>query len=326
MTLHVAPAGQLSTDQVASALRAATLAPSTHNTQPWLFASGPDGIELYADADRTLPVVDADRRELLLSCGAALFNLRTAIHAMGVHPATSLMPRRDDPDLLALVLPQATAPIDRRLAVLATAIPKRHTNRTPFAAEPVPAAAIGRLRHAAEVEHAWMPQLDAGQVAGLRDLVRKSHRVQMADPAFVAEWQRWTGRGQGNRDGVPFAAGGTVAADDTWVLRDYGTSSRAPSAGPLVVVIGTFGDTPTDRLRAGQAMQRVLLTATAEGIDASFVSQPVEVPAVRAQLRDLLGGGLWPQIVLRLGYGSPVSWTPRRTLDDVLVEPSPLIA
>ncbi|MGW7532466.1 Acg family FMN-binding oxidoreductase [Amycolatopsis sp. NPDC054798] len=326
MTLNVAPVGQLSADQVVSVLRSATLAPSTHNTQPWLFSSGPAGIELYADADRTLPVADSDRRELLLSCGAALFNLRTAIHATGVHPGTTLFPRRDDPDLLAVVRPRATAPIDRRLAVLAKAIPRRHTNRTPFTAKPVPAAVVGRLRHAAEVEHAWMPQLDEDQLAGLRDLVGESHRVQVNDPAFLAEWRRWTGRARGSRDGVPYAAGGTTTADDTWVLRDYGDGTRTSGAPPLVVVIGTFGDTPTDRLRAGQAMQRVLLTATADGIDASFISQPVEVPTIRTRLRDLLGGGLWPQIVLRLGYGTPVSWTPRRDLGEVLVDPPPSLS
>ncbi|MFF0146615.1 nitroreductase family protein [Amycolatopsis sulphurea] len=326
MTLHAAPTGQLSADQVVSVLRSATLAPSTHNTQPWLFSSGPSGIELYADAGRTLPIADPDRRELLLSCGAALFNLRTAIHAIGVHPATTLFPRRDDSDLLAAVCPRASTVIDRRLAVLAKAIPRRHTNRTPFTAKPVPPEIVGRLRHAVEVEHAWLPQLDRHQLAGLRELVSESHRIQVNDPAFTAEWQRWTGRARDSRDGVPLGAGGTTAADDTWVLRDFGSSSRAPATPPLVVVIGTFDDLPVDRLRAGQAMQRALLTATADGIDASFISQPVEVPATRFRLRELLGEALWPQIILRLGYGTPVSWTPRRSVQDVLLGPPMLSA
>ncbi|WP_336162229.1 Acg family FMN-binding oxidoreductase [Amycolatopsis sp. VC5-11] len=324
MTLQVAPSGLLSAEQVASVLLSATLAPSTHNTQPWLFSVRPTGIEVHADPDRALSVADPDRRELLLSCGAALFNLRAAIHATGVQPATSYFPRRGNPDLLALVRPRAVAATDRKLDSLAEAIPLRHTNRTPFTAKTVPAGALGVLRHAAEVEHAWLPRLDEDQLAGLKELIRESHRLQTEDPAFRSEWQRWTGRGRDRRDGVPFAAGGAVTADDTWVLRDYGGGSRAPGAAPLVVVVGTFADQAIDRLRAGQAMQRVLLTATALGIDASFISQPVEVPAIRARLRDLLGGGLWPQIVLRLGYGAPVPRTPRRALEDVLVTPSRL--
>ncbi|QRP49417.1 nitroreductase family protein [Amycolatopsis sp. FDAARGOS 1241] len=327
MTLRVTPAGRLSADQVISVLRAATLAPSTHNTQPWLFTTGAEGIELYADADRVLPIADADRRELLISCGAALFNLRTAIHALGVHPDTTVFPRRDEPDLLAVVRPRTATPVDRRLAELAQAIPRRHTNRTPFGGEPVPPSTVGLLRHAAEAEQAWLPQLDENQLTGLRELVHESHLLQERDPAFGAEWRRWTGRAPTSRDGVPFAAGGSTVADDTWVLRDFGDpAARALAAPPLVVVVGSFGDTPADRLRAGQAMQRVLLTATANGLDASFISQPVEVRATRVRLRHLLGDGLWPQIVLRIGHGSPVARTPRRALADVLLEPPSLTA
>ncbi|MEV4049967.1 hypothetical protein AB0J55_02165 [Amycolatopsis sp. NPDC049688] len=327
MTSAITPIGLLDSDQVRSVIGAAVLAPSTHNTQPWRFRCTPMGIELHADPERALPVVDADRRELLFSCGAALFNLRTAIQALGAHPATTLLPRRDEPDLLAVVRPFSAGKPDPRLVELADAIPRRHTNRTPFAQAAIPAATVTRLRHAAELEQAWLPRLDAVQLDRLRELVNKSHHAQLADPAFVAEWRYWTGRDRTSRDGVPDYAAGAMPADDGgWILRDFG-ARPAPRRGrigegdPLVVVIGSFDDTRLDQLRAGQAMQRVLLTATAAGLDASFISQPVEVPAVRTELRDLLGGGLWPQIVLRLGRGKPVAWTPRRSLADVLLPP-----
>jgi nitroreductase len=323
MTLPITSVGLLDPDQVKSVIGAAVLAPSTHNTQPWRFRCTPAGLELHADPDRALPVADADQRELLLSCGAALFNLRTAIHALGAHPATTLLPRRDDPTLLAVVRPFAARRPDPRLVELADAIPRRHTNRTPFEADLVPASVVADLRHAAEVEQAWLPRLDARQREDLRELVHKGHQAQVSDPAFLAEWRHWTARDRGSRDGVPEFAAGVMPSDNGgWVLRDFGSRPRGRTdhSEPLVVVIGSFDDTRTDRLRAGQAMQRVLLTATAAGLDASFISQPVEVPSVRAELRRLLGGGLWPQIVLRLGRGAPVPWTPRRTLHDVLLE------
>jgi nitroreductase len=329
MTLPIASIGLLDADQVKSVLGAAVLAPSTHNTQPWRFRCTRAGIELHADPDRALPAADADQRELLLSCGAALFNLCTAIHALGAHPATTLLPRRDDPTLLAVVRPFAARRPDPRLVELADAIPRRHTNRTPFEAAVIPASVVAELRHAAEVEQAWLPRLDAGQREQLRELVRKGHHAQISDPAFLAEWRQWTARAPGSRDGVPEYAAGAMPSDNGgWVLRDFGSRQRGRTddSEPLVVVIGSLDDTRIDRLRAGQAMQRVLLTATAAGLDASFISQPVEVPAVRAELRQLLGGGLWPQIVLRLGRGTPVPWTPRRSLDDVLLEPDRLSA
>ncbi|HEY3471211.1 MAG TPA: nitroreductase family protein [Amycolatopsis sp.] len=332
MTPAITPIGLLDSDQVKSVISAATLAPSTHNTQPWRFRCTPAGFELHADPERGLPVVDADQRELLLSCGAALFNLRTAIHALGAHPATTLLPRRDEPTLLAVVRPFAARRPDPRLVGLADAIPRRHTNRTPFETATIPASVVAELRHAAEIEQAWLPRLDAHQLELLRELVLKSHQAQLSNPEFLAEWRYWTGRDRRSRDGVPEYAAGAMPADDGgWILRDFGTR-RSPRRGrideddPLVVVIGSFGDTRLDRLRAGQAMQRVLLTATVAGLDASFISQPVEVSDVRGELRTLLGGGLWPQIVLRLGHGRPVPWTPRRSLDDVLLDEEPMSA
>lgn len=329
MTPPITSVGLLNSDQVKSVLGAAVLAPSTRNTQPWRFRCTSAGIELHADPDRALPVADADQRELLLSCGAALFNLRTAIHALGAHPATKLLPRRDDPTLLAVVRPFAARKPDRRLVRLADAIPRRHTNRTPFDATVIPDAVVAELRHAAEVEQAWLPRLDTKQLDRLRELVLKGHHAQVTDPAFLAEWRHWTARPQDSRDGVPEYTGGAMPSEDgDWILRDFGPPRRgqADDSDPVVVVIGSFDDKKADRIRAGQAMQRVLLTATAAAFDASFISQPVEVTAVRAELRTLLGGGLWPQVVLRLGHGTPAPWTPRRSLDDVLLEPDRLSA
>lgn len=326
MTSQFSLVGRLGADQVESVLGSALLAPSTHNTQSWLFRCTPAGFELHADPERALPVVDPDQRELVMSCGAALFNLRAAIHALGFHPATTLLPRRGEPNLLARVNPLTARPVEARMARLAEAIPLRHTNRLPFTATAVPPSVLAALRSAAETEQAWMPSLDTDQRCALLELVRTAHDIQIANPAFREEWAQWTGRDRTTFDGVPtYPDGLAPTASDGWVLRDFAAeggdtqSATPPAPEPMVIVIGSIHDERIDRLRAGQAMQRVLLTATAAGLHASFISQPVEVPHIRAELRQLLGGGLWPQIVLRVGYGTTVPPTPRRPLADVLL-------
>ncbi|MEV4087752.1 nitroreductase family protein, partial [Nonomuraea fuscirosea] len=62
-----------------AAVEAARWAPSVHNTQPWTFSVSGEEISLKADTDRKLRVGDASGRELSISCGAALFTLRTAL-------------------------------------------------------------------------------------------------------------------------------------------------------------------------------------------------------------------------------------------------------
>ncbi|GAA4862689.1 nitroreductase family protein [Saccharopolyspora rosea] len=318
--------GFLTPEEVEQALRAATAAPSLCNSQPWWFRCTPTAIELHADARRTVPVADPEHRELALGCGAALLNLRLAIRAVGVHPDVRLLPEHGRPDLLAAVRPAARRPVTPSDRELAEAIHRRHTNRRPFTAAAVPDPLRARLRQAAEAERAWLAVLDRTHYGRLQALAREAHQAQLEDPEFVAEWRHWTGRDDHALDGVPARASGPrPEPQDEWVLRDYsgGTASpRVPGKDfepePLICVLGSFQDTPLAQLQAGVAMQHVLLTATASGLASSFLSQVIEVPRTRRELRSLIGGGLWPQTVLRIGYGSPVPPTPRRPLSDVL--------
>lgn len=326
MNPYFRPVASLTAEQVTAALTAATAAPSLHNSQPWRFRCTPDAIELYADPSRSVSAADVDRQELLLACGAALCNLRLAVRAMGVQPVVTLLPDTRDPDLLARLHPSAGGPVlpaDRKLA---DAIHRRHTNRKPFLATPIAPKLVSTLRTAARTEQAWLATLTPAQLPILRAMVETAHLIQRDDPRFVDEWAYWTGRDGEATDGVPARNSGPLPEpQDQWVLRDFsaGTAkSRVDGKDfepdPLIAVVGSFHDLPLARLQAGQAMQRVLLTATALGLSASFLSQVVEVPAVRRELRELIGGGLWPQTVLRIGYGSLVPATPRREIHEVV--------
>ncbi len=318
--------GTLTSDRVRTVLSAATTAPSLHNSQPWRFRCTPSAIELYADDAQSLPVADPDGRELRIACGAALLNLRVAIAGLGIHPVVRLLPDPHRPDLLATVAPQGRRPVTPEDLSLLAAMPRRRTNRRPFTPVSVPPRVINSLRRAAKVEQAWLARVAPAQLPLLRSMVRQAHALQQKDPAFRAEWAEWTGRERGEVVGVPARSSGPrPEPQDQWVLRDFsaGTArSRVPGKdfepNPLIVTVGSFHDLPLAQLQAGQAMQRVLLTATAEGLSASFLSQVVEVATVRRQLRGLVGGGLWPQVVLRLGYGTVAPSTPRRPLCDAL--------
>ena len=59
-------------------VRLATLAPSSHNTQPWKFKIAADNIRIYPDLTRRIPAVDPDDRELWISLGSTLGNLLAA--------------------------------------------------------------------------------------------------------------------------------------------------------------------------------------------------------------------------------------------------------
>src|SRR6185503_12665698 len=126
----------------------AVLAPSSHNSQPWLFQVRHDTLELYADRRRACPVVDPHDRELILSCGCALFHLRCAMRHFGYPGVMELFPDRD-PDLVARVSLGTKDVTDVEESLLFYAIPKRRTNRQPFYDEPVPSSLLISLQSAA---------------------------------------------------------------------------------------------------------------------------------------------------------------------------------
>jgi nitroreductase len=302
----------------------AIAAPSLHNTQPWRFVAYPDMTELYLDPQRLLVVADPNGREARLSCGAALFNLRLALRARGMSGETRLLPDRSRPRLLAVVRVVASRPGTPLEAGLHRAIHRRHSHRRPFHPTPVPAHVRKLVVAAAVSEGAELRLIDdPSPVARLAGLVRRAEHQQQNDPRFADELARWTFDGRTRRDGVPRAAGGPrPPADGLVVLRDFAPDLprlvRDYEPDPLFGVLLSHGDTPVDHLRAGQALQRMLLTATAHGAAASLLSQPVELPAARAALQKLLATSARPQIVLRLGMASPMPSTPRRPVHDVL--------
>ena len=78
----------------------------------------------------------------------------------------------------------------------------------------------------------------------------------------------------------------------------------SPQRSGVTAVVGSLRDLPTARLQAGQAVERVLLTAVACDVHTEVLTAPLAYGQDRMRVRDVIGGGLWPQSVIRLG-GSP---------------------
>jgi len=118
-------------DQVDYLIATAARAPSVHNTQPWRFKVSRYKIELYADLRRKLRV-DPLGREMLISCGAAVFGLRLGLRSLGYLPVVELLPDPDRLRLLARVRLRPAPPITAREQEMLEALPHRHTHRGPF--------------------------------------------------------------------------------------------------------------------------------------------------------------------------------------------------
>ena len=129
-----------------------------HNTQPWRFTVTGETIELYADASRQL-MEDLAGREMIISCGAALFGLRLAIRSLGCQPEVDLFPEPGQRRLLARVRAGRPAPMTSDERAMLQAAPHRHTHRDAFEPGPVPDGLVERLRDDAEAEGATLQRI-----------------------------------------------------------------------------------------------------------------------------------------------------------------------
>jgi hypothetical protein len=315
---------------VRHAVALAALAPSGHNTQPWRFTAGSDRVDLLADRKRRLPVVDPDDRALVISCGAALAHLRSALEHHGLTPSVELLPDPAAPDLLAtLTLPTAIGETGAHGDEIAAMVARR-TNRRPYDDRPLPDGLLADLQDRARAFDVWLRPVAAGPGReALADLIAEGDREQLSNPAFRRELATWirhnhSPAGDGMR-GSAFGIPGALSRLGPFVVRIVDTHERQATkdhdlalAAPAVVVLGTDGDTTSDWLATGQALAHVLLRATTSGLAAAFLNQPVEVAALRPRLAELLGADGVPQLVLRLGHGPEISPAPRRPLGEVL--------
>ncbi|MEV5837618.1 nitroreductase family protein [Nocardia sp. NPDC052112] len=312
-------------DTVRSALALAARAPSIHNTQPWQWRVGDRTVHLYADDSRHLPLTDPDRRDLLLSCGAVLHHFRVAARSFGWHTVVHRLPNPAEPQHLASIEFTMTTPTADVIGT-ARAISRRRTDRRRFTSWEIPPGHIERIIEAGTAEGALVHEIAGGAtrtklVQAFQEAARRHHD----DPAYQTELALWSGRHIAS-EGVP--ARSSVAAVDP-LTREFHNPTLTEAvlhdledSGGLLLV-HTASDDPLSRLRAGEATSAVLLAATGFGLATCPLTEPLELPDIRALVRsDVLSDSGFPQLIVRIGWAATsaaeVPFTPRRPLDEVV--------
>jgi nitroreductase len=319
-------------DRARFAARYAILAPSSHNTQPWRFVSGDRELLVCADRTRSLPNIDPFDRELIISCGAALFNLRVALAHFLVPVEITTFPYSAEPDVVTRVAFPESGPALKELADLFSAITKRATNRGPYILEDIPDPVIERLKSAAEAEGIDVAfARTSSERERVARLVAAADRRQFDDPRFRRELASWIHSSRRD-DGMPAYSQGFQALSDVanpiaaMIIRTFDVGDGVAASheqlargSPLLVALFSPADDNQGWLAAGMGLQRLLLAATELGYSTSYLNQPIEVSDFRDRLATELRMGSHPQVLLRVGRGAAVTHSPRRPFREVLL-------
>jgi hypothetical protein len=304
-------------------LEYATLAPSTHNTQPWRFVAAESSVEVWADRQRALQFNDPRHRELTISCGCALLNLRVAAEERGLRAHATLMPDSTKSDLLASVSFSRLSDDDERLN-LADAIDKRHTYRRRYLSTAVAQSDIIEFAQQAAFEHAQLHHFaDAKDREHVESLVLQADTMQWSDPSWRRELAQWV---RSRKDGEGLTVPTLVLPIVRSAVRNVDLGSivakQEPDLAqesPILLMIATETDTAIDWLIAGQALQRVLLAAAKKGLQASYLNQAIQMQSTRPKVATLIVEGCCPQVLFRLGVPAhDTDVAPRWDVDETM--------
>lgn len=312
-------------DDLRTVIECAELAPSVHNTQPWTWRVSGSTLEVRADRDRSLAVLDPRGRELTISCGAAIEFAYAAVRGLGWECSVDQLPDPADPDLLATLQigsRRAAEPAEREVY---EAIPRRYTDRgsyEPAALTPELAAA---LTDGVNRRGGWLRVLDRdGDRLAVIQALTDAESAEAADPAYREELASWVREGSAP-DGIPVAALGDIAESgrvSDVPLRDFAGANEHPRPGgdappppverDTLLMIGTHDESPLAWLQAGQALGWLLLRLTVAGLSSQPLGQALDVESSRSRLGQRLGILGHVQFLLRTGHGHGAPTTGRR--------------
>jgi hypothetical protein len=302
-------------------LRFAALAPSSFNTQPWAFRLMGDGVDVYADYSRRLPVVDPDDRELMMSIGAAIMNFRVAAARHGMDLTVSYTTGRDGRKPVAHISVQQTGEPNGELSALFPALRRRQMNRGwMWLRQQSPAAAAGADSSPLAVPSGVCAVID--QFPGILQLVtaQQSRPGLLID--FAASRGAWPGAAVQAVAQSPSAGGrmqlaeGVVVAGPWPVLRPASSSARGAAGrgrghGASALVLVTSEDDRIALIQAGEALERLLLVLTLSGLHYSFFSHPIELDDLHARM--LPASAALPKVLLSIS-SAPVAVTGEQDL------------
>jgi hypothetical protein len=328
--------------------KAAILAASPHNTQPWLFAVTPEHVELYADLNKSLRTIDSYHREMHIGLGCAIENCVIAASAQGLGPVVEYFPTSGDETHVATIrFAHASGPLARFYEI----IPERHTNRGYYSEVQAPGELDGALRSIAD----GYPNVSLTMIANRDTMQRFKEDVVEATKAIVDDTEMWADSDRWwrqdkddineHRDGLTYDA--NVASAGTRFLgkltprpsTEKAATYWLESVEQVAMTGSAYGilSTPDrydrgQQLECGRAWQRMALWAQSVGLATQPQNQLAErwdredhqnlTAHHKTQLQSWLQGtpNKGGQMIFRIGYPlDKVLKAPRRPLDWVLV-------
>jgi hypothetical protein len=309
-------------------IRCAIMAPSGHNTQPWLFKISNDAIKIMPDMSRRLPVADRDDRELFISLGAALENILIAAPQFGFNAEYEVIDSESDKILIHISDKNGTKNEQMFQAMI-----ERQTTRNEYMDKQLSENLPARLDEITNSQAAFYYTTEKKNFDTFIDYVKEGNRLLFRNKKFLEElkkWIRWNdSEAEEKLDGLYIRALNQPSTP-AWLGKmvfnftiTEKTQNKKEENGILSAsgLLFLFSETGKKHwIEAGRKLERILIALTGGNIKYAFHNQPCQSIPLRFDFaRTFEHKGLIPQAAIRMGYGNFLPRSPRRKIKDIIV-------
>jgi hypothetical protein len=298
----------------------ASLAASSHNTQPWkVKVIGNDSLVIYPDVSRKLPVIDSTSRELFISLGAFIENMEIAANNFGYKATFNIC----KPDTANTDNTYVTVSLQKQMThntFNTNHIEQRRVLRGDFDTEPIAKADIAQLISEAPDNIRYIPATSAdGTFIGQKTI--EAYAQQAYNPkaqAEMAKWLRFSNKDAKSQNDGLTTSGMEIRGIAAWVVRSFFKPSDSKketfisngikrtkqqvlnSTGWLVVFQNE--ESPAKWIATGRIIQRLNMRCCTLSIGFQPMSQIIEEAPFEQQLNDQIKYPGAILFVARIGY------------------------
>jgi len=306
-------------------------APSSHNTQPWLFLISDNAIEVHGNEERKLRASDPDNRQFFVSIGCAIENILVAADYYGLHPAVAYFPDPADPLYAAKIsFSNFAAARHESNDHLIFEITRRTANRELFGERPIPDDFLEKIR---SMNNESLSSCIVHEPAVKKEITAVAVDATVAamrDKAFCGELSQWMKPSLSKyHDGMPgynigipwplsFIFGFVIRHGNVAEMQRKAIGKMLEKT-PVMVAIATKENTPMTWLETGRTLERIWLEASKRGISMGIIAAPVQIGDFYLRLQSALKTSLRPQAFFRIGYsGTTRPKSPRLAFKDII--------
>ena len=316
-------------DKIKFILGYGILAPSTHNSQPWLFKIKDHFVEVYYDRGLKIPEADPLGRDLYISMGCMLENLVIAASYFGIFQDLKIIL---NDNLIAEIFFTEHGKENYDLAYLVDTIPRRVNVRGLFEQKPLlegVEAELMSLKKDGRIRTDFITNKE--KINKLAGLTAEGLKLAYKKSSFRKEMSGWMHNSLSNsKTGLPgyylkmpfflsFIIPTLVRFFDISSLL-AGLNYKSMASAPFVCLFSSEKSSPEIWLETGRMAQRFMLQLNSKGIRTSIFVASIEMGDLYKKVQEITTINLVPQFLFCAGYMKNVQkHSPRHALEEKLI-------